>query len=396
MYIAKEMMIMNNKKILLCVTGGIAAFKAIDLASRMVKSGLEVKTVLTDNASKFVSELNFKAITHNTAHSGMFTDSDPIPHITLADWADLIVVAPATANMMAKAVQGIADDLMSSILLAHTKPVLWVPAMNVHMYAHPATQENIKILLKRGNYILEPVTGMLACGYEGKGKFPPVEEVLYAIETYLHNTKDLQGKKILITAGGTSESIDPMRTITNRSSGKTGIALARAAALRGAEVYLVYGNISVTIPYYLKEAVFAQSAKEMKKAVDKLAPDMDVIIMAAAVSDFAPAKPAKDKIKKTDKLILELHQTPDILAGLGKNKKAKQKLIGFAAETENLTINAKTKLEKKNLDMIVANLLSVSGRDDTEITLVTKKSSEQVKADKFTAAHLILRKIKAL
>jgi phosphopantothenoylcysteine decarboxylase/phosphopantothenate--cysteine ligase len=396
MYIAKEMMIMKNKKILLCVTGGIAAFKAIDLASRMVKSGLEVKTVLTDNASKFVSELNFKAITHNTAHSGMFTDSDPIPHITLADWADLIVVAPATANMMAKAAQGIADDLMSSILLAHTKPVLWVPAMNVHMYAHPATQENIKILLKRGNHILEPVTGMLACGYEGKGKFPPVEEVLYAIETYLHNTRDLQGKKILITAGGTSESIDPMRTITNRSSGKTGIALARAAALRGAEVYLVYGNISVTIPYYLKEAVFAQSAKEMKKAVDKLAPDMDVIIMAAAVSDFAPAKPAKDKIKKTDKLILELHQTQDILAGLGKNKKSKQKLIGFAAETENLITNAKAKLEKKNLDMIVANLLSVSGRDDTEITLITKKSSEQVKADKFTAAHLILRKIKAL
>jgi phosphopantothenoylcysteine decarboxylase/phosphopantothenate--cysteine ligase len=390
------MMIMKNKKILLCVTGGIAAFKAIDLASRMVKSGLEVKTVLTDNASKFVSELNFKAITHNTAHSGMFTDSDPIPHITLADWADLIVVAPATANMMAKAAQGIADDLMSSILLAHTKPVLWVPAMNVHMYAHPATQENIKILLKRGNHILEPVTGMLACGYEGKGKFPPVEEVLYAIETYLHNTRDLQGKKILITAGGTSESIDPMRTITNRSSGKTGIALARAAALRGAEVYLVYGNISVTIPYYLKEAVFAQSAKEMKKAVDKLAPDMDVIIMAAAVSDFAPAKPAKDKIKKTDKLILELHQTQDILAGLGKNKKSKQKLIGFAAETENLITNAKAKLEKKNLDMIVANLLSVSGRDDTEITLITKKSSEQVKADKFTAAHLILRKIKAL
>jgi phosphopantothenoylcysteine decarboxylase/phosphopantothenate--cysteine ligase len=387
---------MKNKKILLCVTGGIAAFKAIDLASRMVKSGLEVKTVLTDNASKFVSELNFKAITHNTAHSGMFTDSDPIPHITLADWADLIVVAPATANMMAKAAQGIADDLMSSILLAHTKPVLWVPAMNVHMYAHPATQENIKILLKRGNHILEPVTGMLACGYEGKGKFPPVEEVLYAIETYLHNTRDLQGKKILITAGGTSESIDPMRTITNRSSGKTGIALARAAALRGAEVYLVYGNISVTIPYYLKEAVFAQSAKEMKKAVDKLAPDMDVIIMAAAVSDFAPAKPAKDKIKKTDKLILELHQTQDILAGLGKNKKSKQKLIGFAAETENLITNAKAKLEKKNLDMIVANLLSVSGRDDTEITLITKKSSEQVKADKFTAAHLILRKIKAL
>jgi len=387
---------MEKKKILLCVTGGIAAYKAIDLASRLVKQDFEVKTVLTKNALKFVTEMNFKAITHNTAHTEMFADADPIPHISLADWADLVVVAPATANMIAKAAHGIADDLLSSVLLAHAKPVLWVPAMNVHMYNHAATQDNIKLLLQRGNYVLEPAAGMLACGYEGKGKFPPVEEVLYAIQTYVRHGMDLKGRKILVTAGGTAEAIDPMRYISNCSSGKTGIAIARAAALRGAEVSLVYGYVSVSVPYNLKESVFAPTVAGMKKEVDKFYPSMDIIIMAAAVSDFTPMHSAQNKIKKQAKLMLELKQTPDILAELGKNKKSKQKLIGFAAETENLLANAKTKLEKKNLDMIVANHLSVSGKDDTEITLISKKTSKLIKADKFIAAHSILDKIKAL
>lgn len=387
---------MEKKKILLCVTGGIAAYKAIDLASRLVKSEFEVKTLLTENALEFVSELNFEAITHNSVYTGLFTDADPIPHITLADWADLIIVAPATANAMAKAAQGIADDLLSSTLLAHTKPVLWVPAMNVNMYNHPATQENIKTLLHRGNYVLEPATGMLACGYEGKGKFPPVEEVVYAAQVYTHHNRDLKGKKVLVTAGGTSEAIDPMRTITNRSSGKTGVSIARAAALRGAEVWLVYGNISVTLPYYLKEAVFTQSAAEMKKAVDKLAAKMDIIIMAAAVSDFTPDKTGSSKIKKSAQFSLELKQTDDILAGLGKKKKAGQLLVGFAAETEDIVKNAKAKLKNKNLDLIVANHLRVSGKDVTEITMLTKNTSESVKACKFHAAHLILDKIKTL
>jgi len=387
---------MEKKKILLCVTGGIAAYKVIDLASRLTKKGFAVRTVLTRNAQEFVSALNFAAITNESVQTELFGDKDPIPHIHLADWADLIVVAPATANMMAKAVHGIADDLMSSILLAHTQPVLWVPAMNVHMYEHPTTQDNIKQLLNRGNHVLEPSTGMLACGYEGKGKFPPAEEILYAIRTYLNYQQDLKGKKVLITAGGTAESIDPMRTISNRSSGKMGLALARAAALRGAEVSLVYGNVSVTIPYYLKEAIQTESVSEMKKAVDKLAAKMDIIIMAAAVSDFTPVKANQNKIKKSTKLTLELAQTPDILADLGRKKKPGQRLIGFAAETENLTENAKTKLVQKKLDLIVANLLSVSGKDDTEITLLTKKSSLKLKADKFTAAHFILDKIKGL
>lgn len=387
---------MEKKKILLCVTGGIAAYKAIDLASRLTKQGFAVRTVLNKNAQEFVTALNFEAITNESSHTELFCDIDPIPHIHLADWADLIVIAPATANMMAKAVHGIADDLMSSILLAHTRPVLWVPSMNVNMFNHIVTQDNIKQLLYRGNYVLEPSTGLLACGYEGKGKFPPVEEVVYAIKTYLQYKQDLKGKKILITAGGTAESIDVMRTIANRSSGKTGIALARAAALRGAEVSLVHGKIDVAVPYYLKEAVLAESVTEMKKAVDKLAAKMDIIIMAAAVSDFTPVKAVKNKIKKSAKLLLELTKTPDILAELGKKKKPGQKLIGFAAETENLLANAKAKLDQKKLDLIVANLLSVCGKDDTEITSLTKKSSVTIKADKFTAAHYILDKVKAL
>ncbi len=396
MYKIQEKRRMEQKHIVLIVTGGIAAYKAIDLAGSIVKEGYSVQTVLTKNALNFVSALDFKAITHSPVYTEMFTNDDPIPHITLADWADLVVVAPATANLIAKAAHGLADDLASSLLLAHPKPVLWVPAMNVHMYNHPATQENLQTLLQRGNYVLEPVTGMLACGYEGKGKFPPVEEILSAIKTYLHYSRDLIGKKVLITAGGTAEPIDPMRTVTNRSSGKTGLALARTAALRGAEVNLVYADVSVSIPYYLNSAVYTQTAAEMAQAVEKLAPEMDIIVMAAAVSDFTPLQPSAEKIKKSAALELKLRQTEDILQKLGQIKKTGQKLIGFAAETENLSSNAKTKLEQKNLDLIIANDIQVCGRDETEMILLTKNSQEQIKADKFQAAHLIWDKIKEL
>jgi len=388
---------MNEKnRILLGITGGIAAYKAIELAGMLIKQGFEVKTILTENALEFVTELNFKAITHNTAHSSFFKDDDPIPHITLADWADLVVVAPVTANVLAKAANGIADDLLSATLLAHQKPVLYVPAMNSHMYAHPATQSNLKTLQDRGNYILEPEIGMLACGYEGKGKFPPVIEIVYAIITYLNHKRDLTGKKILITAGGTSEAIDPMRQITNHSSGKTGLALARAAALRGAEVYLVYGHVSEIIPYYLKETESVVSAEEMKTSAEKVFSQMDIVIMAAAVADYQPEFSSLHKIKKQLELTLKLKQTTDILSALSKKKKPKQKLIGFAAETENLIKNAKAKLEAKKLDLIAANLLDVCGKDNTEITLITHKKSRVIKTDKFTAAHLILDEIKTL
>jgi phosphopantothenoylcysteine decarboxylase/phosphopantothenate--cysteine ligase len=386
-------MTLAKKHILLCVTGGIAAYKAIDLASMLIKQKFEVKTILTSHALKFVSELSFQAITKNTVHTVLFSDPDPIPHISLADWADLIVVAPATANIMAKAAHGIADDLLSTVLLANTKPVLWIPAMNVHMLAHPATQTNLALLKERGNYILEPQTGMLACGYEGKGKYPPNEEVIYAIKTYLERGQDCQGKKILISAGATAEPIDAMRTITNLSSGKMGIALARCAALRGAKVFLVYGQLQVALPHFLEAAISAPTVLDMQREISALAKQMDIIIMAAAVSDFTIENASAQKIKKTRDLTLQLIMAPDVLAGLGTHKSKAQKLIGFAAETENLISNALEKLEKKNLDMIVANHLSVCGLDNTEITLMGKELHRVCQADKFSAAQVILDEI---
>ena len=386
-------------KILLCVSGGIAAYKAIDLASRLRKAGHAVKTVLTPNAVKFVTPLNFAAITGESVHTGLFDDSDPIPHIDLADWADLVVIAPATANLIAKAVHGLADDLCSAALLAHTKPKLWVPAMNVNMYRHPATQANLETLKTRGDHILEPVSGLLACGYEGKGKYPPNEEVMAAIECYLRHGRDLEGIKVLVTAGATEEAIDPMRKITNNSSGRMGIALCRALALRGADVTLVHGRVQVTIPYYLKEAVPAYGVSVMLEEVTRRSADMDWIVKCAAVSDFRPAHTEEAKIAKSAALVLDLVATPDILAKLGETKKPGQKLIGFAAQTEDLQVNATAKLINKNLDMICANLLSTAGADITEIMIITasdKDSYKSLSGTKDQVAHAIIDNIKNL
>ncbi len=387
-----------NKKILLCVSGGIAAYKAIDLASLLTKAGYEVKTILTANAKRFVAEINFAAITHGSVHSSLFEDSDPIPHITLADWADMIVVAPATANIMAKAVQGIGDDLLSTTLLAHTKPVLFVPAMNVNMYQNTATQANLQILRERGNHILEPVTGLLACGYEGKGKYPPNPEVLYAIHCYLEYPQDIHKTRVLVTAGATAEPIDPMRMITNKSSGKMGLAIARAFALRGAQVTLVYGLMEETPPYYLHEAIFAPTVNLMDDAVTKAAKKADIIVKCAAVSDFKPLKASSRKIKKGGNLNLELVPTQDILAQLGKHKTKKQKLIGFAAETENLLANAREKLQRKNLDLICVNHLDTAGSDQTTLSLITATQAksakpQQISGDKFEVALRLVERI---
>lgn len=371
-------------KILLCVTGGIAAYKAIDLASQLTKSGFEVKIALTKNAQRFVSALSFSAIINQGVHTNLFENSDPIPHIHLADWADLTIVAPATANIIAKAAQGIGDDLVSTILLSQPKPVLFVPAMNVHIYEHPATQNNLKILKERGNYILEPETGLLACGYEGKGKYPPNEEVIYAIRCYLKYPANLTGKKILVTAGATAEPIDPMRMITNKSSGKMGLSIARAFALRGAEVTLVYGIVTETIPYYMKKSIFAPTAKLMYDAVMKQAKNYDIIVQCAAVSDYKPIKASTQKIKKSKNFNLELIATPDILEQLGKNKFPKQKLIGFAAESEHILENAKEKLQKKNLDLICANNLETAGKDETTLNLIRAGATKTTKPIQLT------------
>jgi phosphopantothenoylcysteine decarboxylase/phosphopantothenate--cysteine ligase len=387
-----------KKKILLCVSGGIAAYKAIELASSLAKSGYEVRTVLTESALRFVGPINFAAITHGSVHISLFDDADPIPHITLADWADLIVVAPATANAMAKAAHGIADDLLSSTLLAHTKPVLWVPAMNVHMYSHPATRANIGVLKDRGHHVLDPSTGLLACGYEGQGKYPPNSEVMYAIRTYLQFGRDLEGISVLVSAGGTAEAIDPMRWIGNRSSGKTGLAIARALALRGAEVTLVYAAIDGEVPYYLKEAIQTETVTAMHSVVLKRFRKMDWTVMCAAVSDFTPAKPSRNKIKKSAGLELKLVSTPDILKELGVLKKKGQLLIGFAAETENLEANAKGKLAAKNLDLICVNDLKVAGSDATELILFrsTKDKGKKLHGDKFDVAHGLIDAIKEI
>lgn len=395
-------------KLLLCISGGIAAYKAIDLARQLYKAGHEVRCVLTANACEFVSPLSFEVVTGNSAETQLFGNKDRIIHISLADWADLVVVAPATANIMAKAVQGIADDLLSSLLLAHTKPVLFVPAMNVHMYKSVPNQENMETLKKRGHHVLEPATGLLACGYEGKGKYPPNEEISYAIHTFLDYREDLKGIKVLLTAGATQEAIDPMRFISNHSSGKMGLALARALALRGAEVCLVYGSISEEIPYYLKEAVCTITATEMEKAIMKRFPEYDWIIKCAAVADYMPQKYEQDKLPKTQQMQLSLVATPDILKQLGEKRTAKQKLIGFAAVSGDIVPTALKKLKHKKLDMICGNNTGVAGKDVTEIIVMGKlKQAKPLDIDpeystacysgnKFNVAHKIIDAIKTL
>ena len=399
---------MQGKNILLCVSGGISAYKAIDLASRLCKQGFEVKCVLSENATKFVSPLNFSAITHNSVHTSLFTDADPIPHITLATWADLLIVAPVTANILAKAANGIADDLLSTILVAYDKPVLFVPAMNVKMYHSAIVQENIERLLERGHYILQPATGKLACGTEGEGKYPPNEEIIYAIQTYLNYTLDLKGIKVLINAGATVEAIDPMRFLSNRSSGKMGLAIARALALRGAEVTLLYGNLQVELPYNIQDKVFCESADTMFRETIKRYPEMDCIICCAAVADYKPKEINTQKLPKLSQLNLELISTPDILFELGKLKKENQRLIGFAAQSDNLIRSALDKYYRKNLDLICANDIRYAGRDEDEIIIQGKIkgyptlkedpniNSVVMKGDKFSLAHNLINIIKEL
>ena len=399
---------MQAKKILLCVSGGIAAYKAIDLASQLHKLGYQVKTVLTQNAMKFVSPLNFAAITQNSVHYSLYEDADPIPHTTLADWAELVVVAPATANTIAKAANGIADDLLSAILLAHSKSVLFVPAMNADMYAALPTQANLKLLAQRDHYIMQPASGMLACGYEGVGRYPSNEEVVAAINTYLFYDKDLQGIRVLVTAGATIEYIDPVRFITNLSSGKMGLALARALALRGAEVCLVYGNITLPLPHYLRESVHCVSAQDMHDAVVNRFERMDWVIKCAAVTDYKIAEPSGTKLPKEKDYSLKLITTGDILQELGQKKQPQQKLIGFAAQTNEQVSKGVEKFFKKKLDMVCINDISVAGSDNSELTVVAKLPDypnlednpelqySLLKGDKFTVAQELISLIKSL
>ena len=352
---------LNGKNILIGVTGGIAAYKVVEVASRLKKSGANVRVMMTRNATEFVSPRTFSEITGNSVSVEMFGDAANfhVAHIALADFADAILIAPATANFLAKAAHGIADDLLTTTILACDKPLLIAPSMNTKMFDNPATQENLRILRSRGVKILEPATGELACGISGKGRLPEPIEICAAVEK-IFASGILSGKKILVTAGGTVEAIDPVRYIGNRSSGRMGFEIARAAVDSGAQVVLISGKSELEPPKNL-QFVKVDSAIQMREAVLKEFDSVDAVIMSAAVADYRIKNPAAQKIKKSaDTLTLELVKNPDILRELGGLKKS-QVLVGFAAETQNILDYARKKLVEKNLDFIVANDVTAEG-----------------------------------
>ncbi|WP_127447548.1 bifunctional phosphopantothenoylcysteine decarboxylase/phosphopantothenate--cysteine ligase CoaBC [Veillonella sp. 3310] len=365
---------MKGKHIVVGVTAGIAAYKAVDLVSRLYKAGAEVKVVMTRNATKFVSPLVFGEISKHKVAVEMFENVQDwnVEHIAYATWADAYVVAPATANMLAKMAHGIADDMLSTQLLATTAPVFVCPAMNSNMYSHPTVQENLSTLRGRGVHVLEPDSGLLACGVEGKGRLPDPQKIMDWVDFHLGKTELLEGKTVIVSAGGTQEAIDPVRYITNRSSGKMGYAVALKAAQAGAKTILVSAPTDLAVPIGV-ECIIVRSATEMKEAIDSHYDSADAVIMAAAVADYRVAEVADNKIKKQETMTLELVKNPDILASLG-DRKEHQKLIGFAAETQDVITYGKEKVRKKNLDMLVANDVSKSNAgfdvDTNEVTFI--------------------------
>lgn len=367
---------LKGKKIVLGVTGGIAIFKAVDLVSKLRKRGAEIRVVMTEHATKFISPLLFSEISGNKCSVSMWDGRDEfnVEHIALANWGDLILTAPATANIIAKMACGLADDLLSTVLLAASCPKIVCPAMNTGMYENPATQENLKILEKRGIFVMEPASGELACGTSGAGRLPEVPEIISYLERFLAKREgDMRGLKVLVTAAGTREPIDPVRYVGNRSSGKMGYSIARQALLRGADVTLITGPSALTPPPYAK-VIPVETTKQMLDACLSEYPDTDIVIKAAAVADFKPRSVADQKIKKInpeDGMTIVMDQNPDILKTLGGMKK-QQFLVGFAAETQNLLENAANKVKKKNLDMIVANDVSLKGAGFNTDTNIVK------------------------
>ena len=369
-------MMLSDKRIVLGVSGGIAAYKSIEISRRLVDAGAFVSPIMTTAAKKFVGEVTLSALASEPVKSSLWEDDDPIPHTTLGQEADLILIAPATAKLIGTYASGISGDLLSATLLATRAPVVLCPAMHTEMWEHQAVQDNIKILRERGVVIVEPEEGILAGGDVGKGRLAGVESILSSVEHVL-TKKDLADLKILITAGGTREPIDPVRYITNKSSGKQGYALAKAAYMRGADVTLVT-SMPDNVPQGVK-VLCAQTAKEMGDAVMGNQEGFDVIIMAAAIADFRPAEVSDHKIKKTKGLeSLKLASTHDFLVDLGRGKKSNQTIVGFAAETEDLEKNAFEKLKKKDLDLIVANNVSLPNvgfsHDTNEVTIMSEDS----------------------
>ncbi|MBE5830922.1 MAG: bifunctional phosphopantothenoylcysteine decarboxylase/phosphopantothenate--cysteine ligase CoaBC [Butyrivibrio sp.] len=393
---------LEGKNILLGVTGGIAAYKSADLASKLIKQHANVDVIMTENATKFVTPLTFEALTHNRCTTDTFDRNHPweVEHIALADKADVLVIAPATANCIAKLACGIADDMLTTTALACICPKIIAPAMNTKMFENPVTQRNLKTLEELGYIIVTPGDGYLACGAVGKGRMEEPSAIVDAIIHEIACKKDMIGKNVLVTAGPTRESIDPVRYITNHSTGKMGVALAKAAANRGANVTLVSGPIEVQVPPYIN-VVKVTSAKEMFEEVTSRSEAQDVIIKAAAVADYTPKTVAQDKIKKSDddpNMAIELDRTQDILKWLGEHKKANQFLCGFSMETRDMLENSRKKLVKKNLDMICANNVKVEGAgfgvDTNVITIITANSEKQLELmSKDKAAHCILDEI---
>ncbi|AUO10979.1 bifunctional phosphopantothenoylcysteine decarboxylase/phosphopantothenate--cysteine ligase CoaBC [Priestia megaterium] len=398
---------MKGKRILLCVSGGIAVYKAAALTSKLVQAGAEVKVMMTASACEFVTPLTFQALSRNPVYTDTFDEKDPsvIAHIDLADWPDLILVAPATANMIGKIANGLADDMISTTLLAATAPVWIAPAMNVHMYDHPAVKKNMSTLSSFGYSFIEPGEGYLACGYVGKGRLEEPETIVSLIGSYFsqasHIQKILEGVNVLVTAGPTVERIDPVRFFTNRSTGKMGYALAEQAAKLGASVTLVTGPTNLEYPKGV-QVVQIESAQQMLEAVMQRYHEADVVIKSAAVADYRPKHVFDQKMKKQPgEAVLELERTTDILRTLGERKEH-QLLVGFAAETEQVDEYAQKKLASKNLDMIVANNVTTEGAGfgtDTNIVTLYKRSGESKELpilSKHDVATEVLKEVKEM
>ncbi len=374
---------LSGKKILLGVTGGIAAYKAADLARRLKKAGADVRVILTANGAKFVTPLTFQALTQNPVSMELLDpgQEQQIGHIDLADWAEAFVIAPATANVIARLAAGLADDLLATVALATGARVVIAPAMNVHMWRHPAVRRNLATLREGGALVIEPGEGEMACGHVGEGRLAEVDDLLDGVSRAL-TPQDLAGVGVLVTAGPTAEPIDPVRVLSNRSSGKMGFAIASAAWRHGADVTLVHGPVSGALhaPRGLAR-VAVETAREMRRAVLEAAPKAAVVIMAAAVADYRPRQAAAKKIKKgKERLAIELARTDDILSELGRAKGSRL-LVGFAAETDRVIENAREKLDRKNLDVVVANDVTAEGAgfgsDTNRITILDREGGEE-------------------
>lgn len=375
---------MQGKNILLAVSGGIAVYKAVALTSKLTQAGANVKVMMTEHAQEFVPPLSFQVLSKNDVYTDTFDEkkSSVVAHIDLADWADLVIVAPATANVIGKMANGIADDMVTTTILATEAPVWVAPAMNVHMIQHPAVIRNINQLYADGVRFIEPEEGYLACGYVGRGRLEEPEKIVLRIAEFFQEDNDLlRDKNVLVTAGATREKLDPVRYFTNHSTGKMGFSIAESAARHGANVTLVTTSKALPVPPGV-EAIYVESAEEMYQAVNERKVAQDVFVMTAAVADYTPAQVSDQKIKKQPgDFTIEMKRTKDILLEIGQHKTAEQVVIGFAAETENLEANALKKLTSKNADMIVANNISEAGAGfsgDTNIVTFYRKDGSSV------------------